>query len=85
MEVLGAVTQHIGRQSQRWQPPFSLEEICSVVREYYKQCLLQNLQNTEHAPNRSIAGPELVAWFQSLWRDSAVPREYLVRLSTIAA
>ena len=57
-----------------------MEEIRRVVQEYYKQCLLQNLQNTEYAPNRSIAGLGLVGWFQSLWRDSAFPREYLVRL-----
>ena len=83
VEVLGAVTQHIVRQSRRVEPPLSMEEICSTVQEYYRQCLLQNLQNTEYAPNRSIAGLELVGWSQSLWRDSAVPREYLARLKTM--
>lgn len=60
-----------------------MEEICSTVQEYYRQCLIQNLQDSEYAPNRSIAGLELVGWFQSLWRDSAVPRDYLVRLKTM--
>lgn len=83
VEVLGAVIQHIVRQSRRVEPPLSMEEICSTVQEYYRQCLLQNLQNTGYAPNRSIAGLELVGWFQSLWRDSAVPREYLTRLKTM--
>jgi hypothetical protein len=83
VEILGAVTQHIVRQSRRVEPPLSMEEICSTVQEYYRQCLLQNLQHSEYAPNRSIAGLELVGWFQSLWRDSAVPREYLVRLKTM--
>jgi hypothetical protein len=83
VEVLGAVTQHIVRQSHRVDPPLSMEEICNTVQEYYKQCLIQNVQNSEYAPNRSIAGLELVGWFQSLWRDSAVPREYLVRLKTM--
>jgi hypothetical protein len=83
VEVLGAVTQHIVRQSWRVEPPLSMEEICSAVQEYYKQCLVQNLQNSEYAPNRSVAGLELVGWFRSLWRDPAVPREYLARLKTM--
>jgi hypothetical protein len=53
------------------------------MRNYLRRYVLENLQNTEYAPNRSIAGLELVGWFQSLWRDSAVPREYLVRLKTM--
>ena len=54
--------------------------MCSTVQEYYKECLVQNLQTSEYAPNRSIAGLELVGWFRSLWRDPAVPRDYLARL-----
>jgi hypothetical protein len=83
VEVLGAVTQQIVRQSRRVEPPLSMEEICSTVQEYYRRCLIENRQNSEYAPNRSIAGLELVSWFRSLWRDSAVPREYLVRLKTM--
>lgn len=60
-----------------------MEEICSTVQEYYRQCLIQNLQSSEYAPNRSVAGVELVGWFLSLWHDSAVPREYLIRLRTM--
>jgi len=45
--------------------------------------LIQNLQTSDYAPNRSIAGYELADWFKSLWRDWAVPREYLVRLKTM--
>jgi hypothetical protein len=57
-----------------------MEEICSTIEEYYKQCFIQNLDNSEYAPNRSIAGLEFVGWFSALWRDAGVPREYLVRL-----
>lgn len=60
-----------------------MEEICSTVQEYYRQCLLQDLQDSNYAPNRSIAGLELVSWFQSLWRDTAVPREYVARLKAM--
>jgi len=80
VEVLGAVNVHIMQNTRRVEPPLSMEEICGSVQEYYKQCLSQNLQTSQYAPNRSIAGLELVGWFQMLWRDSAVPREYLDRL-----
>jgi hypothetical protein len=84
VEVLGAVTEDIiRRQSRRVDPPLSMEEICSAVQEYYRQCLIQNLQDSDYASNRSIAGLEFVGWFHSLWRDSAVPREYLVRMKTM--
>jgi hypothetical protein len=72
VEVLGAITHHIVRQSRRVEPPLSMEEICSIVEEYYKQCLIQDLQESDYAPNRSVAGLELVGWFRSLWRDAAV-------------
>lgn len=77
VEVLGAVNVHIMQNTRRVEPSLSMEEICSTVQEYYKQCLIQNLQTSQYAPNRSIVGLELVGWFQMLWRDSAVPREYL--------
>jgi hypothetical protein len=80
VEVLGAVNVHIMQNTRRVEPPLSMEEICSTVQEYYRQCLIQNLQTSQYAPNRSIAGLELVGWFQMLWRDSSVPREYLGRL-----
>ena len=83
VEVLGAVNVHIIQNSRRVEPPLSMEEICSTVQEYYKRCLSQDLQTSQYAPNRSIAGLELVGWFQSLWRDSAVPREYLTRLKAM--
>jgi|SRR5215472_6621169 len=83
VEVLGAINIHIMQNTRRVEPPLSMEEICNTVQEYYKQCLLQDLQNSDYAPNRSIAGLELVGWFQSLWRDPAVPREYVTRLKTM--
>ena len=83
VEVLGAITRHIVRQSRRVEPPLSMEEICSLVQEYYKQCLIQDLQDSDYAPNRSVAGIELVGWFRSLWRDAAVPRDYLARLKAM--
>ncbi len=83
LEVLGAVNVYVMQNTRLVEPPLSMEEICSTVQEYYKQCLIQNLQTSQYAPNRSIAGLELVGWFQSLWRDSAVPREYLGRLKAM--
>lgn len=83
VEVLGAVNVHIMQNTRRVEPPLSMEEICSTVQEYYRQCLVQNLQDSNYAPNRSITGLELVSWFESLWRDSAVPREYVARLKTM--
>ena len=80
VEVLGAVRVHIIQNSRRVEPPLSMEEICSTVQEYYRLCLVHNLQTSQYAPNRSIIGLELVGWFQLLLRDPAVPREYLVRL-----
>jgi len=80
VEVLGAVNVHIMQNTRRVEPPLSMEEICGAVQEYYRECLLLNLQNSQYAPNRSIAGLELVGWFRSLWHDSAVPREYVARL-----
>lgn len=80
VEVLGAVNVHIMQNTRRVRPPLSMDEICSTVQEYYRQCLTQNLQDSQYAPNRSIAGLELVGWFRSLWRDPAVPREYVDRL-----
>src|SRR3984885_8008220 len=70
VEILGAVTQHIVRQSRRVEPPLSMEEICSTVQEYYRQCLLQNLQHSEDAPSRCSARLERVGWFRSLQRRS---------------
>jgi hypothetical protein len=83
LEILGAVNVHIMQNTRLVEPPLSMEKICSTVQEYYKQCLIQNLQTSQYAPNRSIAGLELVGWFQSLWRDPAVPREYLIRLKAM--
>jgi len=80
LDVLGAVVVHIIQHSRRVNPPLSMDEICSTVQQYYGQCLTQNRQDSEYAPNRFIAGLELVGWFRTLWNDSAVPREYLVRL-----
>ena len=83
VEILGAVNVHIIQNSRRVEPPLSMEEICSTVQEYYRQCLIQNLQTSQYAPNRSVAGLGLVGWFQSLWRDHAVPRDYPIRLKTM--
>jgi hypothetical protein len=83
VEVLGAVNVHIMQNTRRIEPPLSMEEICSTVQEYYRQCLIQNRQDSDYAPNRSLAGLEFVGWFQVLWRDPAVPREYVGRLKTM--
>jgi hypothetical protein len=80
LEVLGAVVVHIIQNSRRVDPPLSMDEICSSVQEYYQECLIQNRQDAQYAPNRFVAGLELVGWFHSLWNDAAVPREYLAKL-----
>lgn len=83
IEVIGAVVENIIRDSHRIEPPLSIDEICGAVQEYYKQCLILNLQDSDYAPNRSIAGLEFVGWFKSLWQDSNVPREYVARLKAM--
>ncbi len=85
LEVLGAVVNRVIRNSQRVHPALSMEEICNTVQEYYQKCLMENLQTSDYAPNRSVAGYELVSWFTTLWRDPKVPREYLTRLKTMLA
>jgi hypothetical protein len=80
LEVLGAVVVHIIQNSRRVDPPLSMDEICTTLQEYHKECLIQNLQDAEYAPNRFVAGLELVGWFRTIWKDAAVPREYLIRL-----
>ena len=83
VEVLGAVVENVIREPRRVDPPMSIDEICRAVQEYYRQCLIQDLQDSDYAPNRSIAGYEFVGWFKSLWHNPAVPREYLVRVKTM--
>ena len=83
LDVLGAVVVHVIQNSRRVNPPLSMDEICSTVQEYYKECLIQNLHDSQYAPNRFIAGLELVGWFHTLWNDPVVPREYLVQLKAM--
>lgn len=83
IEVQGELSIFLLKHSERIEPPLSMEEIFSAVHKYYRQCLIQNVQDSDYAPNRSIAGLELVRWFKYLWRDSTVPREYLIRLKTM--
>lgn len=83
IEVQGEVSIFLLKHPQRIEPPLSMEEIFSTVQGFYRQCLIQNVQDSDYAPNRSIAGLELVRWFRYLWRDPTVPRDYLVRLKTM--
>lgn len=80
LDVLGAAVQLVVRNSRNVEPPLSMEEICTTVEAYYQRCLVENRQASNYAPNRSIAGLEFVGWFRSLWLDTRVPREYLIRL-----
>lgn len=63
LEVLGAVNVHIMQNTRRVEPPLSMEEICSTVQEYYKQCLIQNLQTSQYAPDR-LLGLSLLVGFK---------------------
>jgi hypothetical protein len=80
LEVLGAVIYHFIRHSRRINPALSMDEICKVMENYYRQCLISNLDRVNYVSNRHISGRELVGWFGVLWHDSNVDREYLVRL-----
>ncbi|MHB8559534.1 MAG: hypothetical protein ACYDCU_15650 [Candidatus Acidiferrales bacterium] len=83
IEVQAVLTDLLLEHSRRIDPALSMDEICGAVQSYYKQCLIEDIQGNDNIPNRHIAGYELVRWFASLWRDPAVPREYLVRLKTM--
>jgi len=80
IEVQSALADLLLEHSHRIEPPLSMDEICSAVQSYYRQCLIQNFKGRGNIPNRHVAGYELVRWFTSLWSDPAVPRGYLVRL-----
>jgi hypothetical protein len=83
VEILGAVAAHVIQNSRRVDPPLSMEEICGTLEEYFKRCLIEDRQDSQYAPNRSIAGLSLVSWFRTLWHDPAVPRTYLERLKAM--
>lgn len=80
IKVTAAVINNVISQSRRIEPPLSMEEICSVMQEYFKKCLVQNFKDDGYLPNRHVAGYELVSWFKMLWNDPNVPRDYLDRL-----
>ena len=83
LDVQGALTDLLLDHSRQIVPPLSFERIFDTCKNYYRECLIQNVQDSDYAPNRSIAGVEIVRWFRYLWRDSTVPREYLVRLKSM--
>jgi len=80
LEVQGELVLLMLQHSHQIEPPLTMKEICRAVQSYYRRCLIENLQQNDHVPNRHVAGYELVRWFSSLWRDTTVPREYLVEL-----
>jgi hypothetical protein len=82
LPVRTAATDLLAEHSGRIDPPLSMDEICTAVESYYRDCLIQGIDN-DYVPGRGIAGLELVSWFRSLWRDPSVPREYLARLKTM--
>lgn len=80
LEVQGALTSFLLSQSGRIEPSLSWEEVCVAFENYYKQCLIRDLQQNDYVPNRYIAGYELVNWFMYLWKEPSAPREYVIRL-----
>jgi hypothetical protein len=84
LDVHGALTGLISDHSTRIEPPLSMKEICDAHLHYYRRCLLENAQS-EYVPSRYIAGYELTSWFNGLWKDSSVPREYLSQLKAMLA
>jgi hypothetical protein len=83
LEVQGAVAEVLLEHPELVVPPLPFEEVFTTCADYYRGCMVQNIQDSEYAPNRSIAGLEFARWFVSLWRDQGVPREYLVRLKSM--
>lgn len=82
LDVQGVVTRLISKHSSRITPELSLEEKFCAFQNYYRQCLIQNVES-HWVPNRYLAGYEIGNWFNSLWKDSSVPREYSMRLKTM--
>jgi hypothetical protein len=83
IEVQGELSDFLLEHPQRIEPRLSMEEVFSTVLNSYRRFLIENVQDSDYVSNRSIAGLELVRWFKYLWRDSTVPREYLVRLKAM--
>ena len=83
LEVQGAVAEVLLEHPELVFPPLPFEEVFTTCADYYRECLIQDVQESDYAPNRSIAGAEFVRWFVSLWRDHEIPREYLVRLKSM--
>jgi hypothetical protein len=82
LDVQGVVTRLISKDSSRITPELSFEEKFSAFQNYYRRCLIQNVESL-WVPNRYLAGYEIASWFNSLWEDSSVPREYLMRLKAM--
>lgn len=83
LDVQGALTHLLAEQSRRIEPSLSWEEVCNTFQNYYKQCLIRDVQKSDYVPNRHIAGYELVNWFKYLWGEPSAPREYVLRLKTM--
>jgi hypothetical protein len=80
LDVQGALTDLIFEHGRRIDPPLTKQELYRVVEDYYRECLIRDIKDSDYAPNRHIAGYEFVGWFKALWQDPAVPREYIVHL-----
>lgn len=83
LAVQTVATDLVLEEPRRIEPPLSMEEICNTMEGYYKECLIQDVEESEYVPNWGIAGYELVRWFRFLWKDPAIPREYLLRIKTM--
>lgn len=80
LDVQGALTDLIFEHRQRIDPTLSQHEVRRIVEDYYRQCLIRDIKDSDYAPNRHIAGYEFVGWFKDLWQDATIPREYLIHL-----
>lgn len=83
LEVRAVLTDLILDHSNCIEPTLSMEEVCDLTEGYYRDCLIQNVAESQYVPNRHIAGYELVRWFAKLWNDPEVPRRFLERIKAM--
>lgn len=79
----GVLIDLLTNHRHRIEPPLTMEERFDMIEKYYRDCLIQDVQDSDYIPNRHLAGHEFVNWFKALWNDRSVPRDYLVRLKTM--
>jgi hypothetical protein len=83
LAVRANVVDLITAQAGRIAPPLSTHEIFGFLRDYYRECLIRDDQDSDFVPNRHIAGYDFVRWFKTLWCDPTAPREHIESLKSL--